>query len=585
MATQTQNNPVSIQQDMLRQRMPYVLFGVIFVVAVLFLRIIQFQFPQDPRVEREFALARQANAGRVERFESDRGRIYDRDGEPLAVNTREFRIGISPNLVSDPQQTANDLARILNLDPLELFTSIRDSNESYIYLATVDPDTWREIDALGLNLAIREERIQQRFYPQGTLACQILGFVGGVGEDAQGYLGVEGRYDGELAGGITDEEVSSLPFGVPEDLSALVGPGMDLVLTIDRDIQFLVERELLTAVESTGSTGGSIIVMDPNSGDVLGMASYPSFDCNAYAEVSDQSLLVNPAVSNAYEPGSAFKVVTVAAALQSGIISPDWTYFDEGRLDIGTDPVLNWDRNAYGLTNLTGVVVNSLNVGTATIALEMGWESFYTMLDEFGMGQLTQVDLQGEAEGSLRVPGDSLWSESDLARNSFGQAISVTPLQMLTAVNAIANDGVMMRPRVVSQIVEDGAVTDVSIRPLRTPISTANANLVTRMMVEAVEVGLDESARLPGYTVAGKTGTAEIPFALGYRNDAWIMTFVGFLPADDPVVSVIIKLDEPTSGRWASQVAAPVFRSLAERLVVLMEIPDDNVRRSLAAGG
>lgn len=583
MATQSQNNS-SIQQEMVRQRMPFVLFGVIFVVAVLFLRVIQFQFPQDPRVERAFADARAANEGRIERFESDRGLIFDRDGEPLAVNTRQFRVGISPDLVSDPQQAANDLARILNLDPLQLFTRLRDSDERYIYLATVDPETWREIDSLGLGLAIRDERIQQRFYPQGTLACQVLGFVGGIGEDAQGYLGVEGEYNDNLAGVITDEQVSSLPFGVPEDPSLLVGPGMDLVLTLDRDIQFLVERQLLTAVEATGSTGGSIIVMNPNTGDVLAMASYPSFDCNAYGEVNDQSLLTNPAVSSVYEPGSAFKVVTVAAALESGVVPPDWTYFDEGRLEIGTDPVMNWDRRAYGLTNLTGVLVNSLNVGTATIALEMGWEPFYRMLEEFGMGQLTQIDLQAEAEGIMRAPGDSQWSESDLARNSFGQAISVTPLQMLTAVNAIANDGVMMRPRVVYQRIEDGVVTDLPTAPLRTPISAATADLVTAMMVEAVEAGLDEGARLPGYSVAGKTGTAEIPFSLGYRDDAWIMTFVGFLPADDPQVSILVKLDEPQTGRWASQVVAPVFRSLAERLVVLMEIPDDNVRRSLVAG-
>lgn len=568
----------SVQQEMLRRRMPLVAAGLVVISVLLMLRLMGFQFLQDPRVASQFAAQRDANIGRTERFESSRGNIYDRDGEPMAVNSRQYRIGISPNLVSNAEQTANQLAAILNRDPLDMYNLIR-SNVPWVSLGTVDPETWRQIDALGL-FAIRVERVQRRLYPQGALASQLLGFVAGVGEDARGYNGVEGYYQGILAGRVRDQEVSTIPFGLPEDVTTL-RPGADLVLTIDRDIQFLAEMELQRSIAETGATGGTILIMNPRNGDILAMTSYPSFDPNAYFEVTNQEVLNNPAISDVFEPGSVFKVITVAAALEMGTITPNWTYNDQASIDIGGIRIENWDRRAHGLVDVTGVLVNSLNVGVATISTQMGWENFYRMLDRFGIGRRTQVDLQGEVEGLLRVPGDSLWSESDLGTNSFGQGVAVTPLQMLTAVNAIANGGLMMQPRVVYQYIDGEDVHQSRESAVRRPISPETARIVTEMMVATVRDGLDEAAQLPGYTVAGKTGTAEIPSALAYESGAYIMSFVGFLPADDPQVSILIKLDRPTSGRWASQVVAPIFRRLAERLVVLMQIPNDQIRAAL----
>jgi cell division protein FtsI/penicillin-binding protein 2 len=574
----------SLQQEMLRRRLPLVMIVMAAVGLLLLLRVISFQIQQDPRVLAEFAALREAGSGSIEHIESDRGRIYDRNGNPLAVNTRQYRVSISPNLVSNPARTAAQLAAILNEDELELYDLLT-SDVLWIPLATVPPEVWRQIDALGL-FAVKVDRVQRRLCPQGTLASQVIGIVYGVGEDAQGAYGVEGYYHQQLAAQVREQEVSKIPFDLPEDPEELEG-GADLVLTIDRNIQFLAESELQQAVLETGSEGGTIIIMNPRTGDVLAMASYPTFDCNAFYDVDDPSDLDNPAISAVYEPGSVFKVITVASALEAGVISPGWTYNDQGIFEIGGITIRNWDRQAHGVSDTTQVLVDSLNIGAATIASQMGPETFYAMLSNFGIGQLTRIDLYGEEAGLLRTPSDLTgeWSESDLGTNSFGQGLSVTPLQMLTAVNAIANDGVMMQPRVVYQIIDGDTIYPSRPYALRRPISAETAHIVTDMMVAVVRDGLDDQAQVPGYTIAGKTGTAEISDVVGYLSNQYIMSFVGFLPADDPQVSVLIKLDRPTSGRWASEVVAPVFSRLTSRLVVLLEIPTDAARRALAQAG
>ncbi len=576
---------MTLQQEMLRQRSPFVLIGLVVVGLLLLLRVISFQFPQDPRVMAEFAAVREASSGSTERVESDRGQIFDRNGNPLAVNTRQYRIFVSPNLISNPARTASQLALILNQDEFEIYEILNSDETGGVPLGVVDPTTWQEIRNLDL-FGIKSERVHRRLYPQGTLGAQVIGFVYGTGEEARGAYGVEGYYNQRLSGRARDQEVSNIPFDIPEDVAASLQDGASLVLTLDRDVQFLVESELQRAVTETGSLRGTIIVMNPRNGDILAMASYPSYDPNAFYEVSERDLR-NPTISDTYEPGSVFKLLTVAAALDTGTITPDWTYNDTGVFEIGGIRVQNWDRQAHGIVDTTQVLVKSLNVGTSVIAREMGWETFYERLDFFGIGRLTRVDLEGEEAGILRTPNDlsGEWSESDLATNSFGQGLSVTSLQMLAAVNAIANDGLMMKPRVVSQIVDGDTIYDARTTALERPISAETAHTVTDMMVNVVNNGLDEMAQVPGYTVAAKTGTAQIWGVVDYLPDLFIMSVIGFLPADDPQVSVLYMLDRPRSGRWASQVVAPYFSDLVSRLVVLLEIPADDMRGVLVADG
>ncbi len=572
-----QASGVQQRDEMFNQRLPFVLVGMVIISGLLILKLLSFQqlAPEvvnelRPDYNREISLA------------TARGIIYDHTGQRLAVNTIEYRIGISPNLVSEKQRVAAQLSTILGLDELATYQSLN-SDQPWVQLAVgVNAAVGQELERLkqdGL-IALTIEKTPRRNYPQGTLAAQILGFVAG---NLRGYYGVEGKFQDQLAARPRTEVISDIPFELPPEQEA--DQGADIYLTIDRDIQFMVESQLVEAINSTGAKSGTIIVMNPRSGDLLAMASYPSYDPNAFREVQNPEDLKNSAISGIYEPGSVMKVVTVAAALEAGDITSQWTYNDQGRLDMAGIPVFNWDRQAHGVVDVTGVLVQSLNVGAANIALAMGPSDFYKGMSKFGFGRLTGVNLQGEEGGIMHVPGDSEWSESNLLTNSYGQGISVTPLQMITAVSAIANDGLMMQPNIVQRIIRDGQESVSKPIALGRAVSADVANLVRDMMVQVVQNGLDDQASLPGYTVAGKTGTAEIPIPTGYRSDAFIMSFIGFLPADDPQVIVLIKLDAPTSGRWASQVAAPVFRRLAERLVLLMEIPPDAVRQALAAQG
>jgi cell division protein FtsI (penicillin-binding protein 3) len=572
---------ISVQQETLRRRLPVVVAALLILSITLVIRMILFQAPQDPQVASYIDRVRNANYGTTRNETSARGMIYDRNGQPLAVNTLKYRIGISPNLVSNEEDTIAELSAILGRDPLEI-RRIVTSNAQWELLATnVEPDVWRRIAELDY-ISIGVESIPERYYPQGDLLSQVIGFVGWDVDVLRGYIGVEGRYEEDLAGRVRRQEVSNIPFTVPQDEQRL-DRGADIVLTIDRDIQYLAQMELQAALEATGAQSGTVIVMNPNNGDILAMISLPTFDSNNYQEVDDNRILRNPAVADVYEPGSVFKVLTVAAALEKKTITPTWTYIDNGSIEVGGRTYLNWDRQAYGQMDVEGMLVNSLNVGAASIAVEMGTDDFYSMISTFGIGQRTGVDLPFEAAGLVKMPNrDADWSPSDLGSNSFGQGISVTSLQMLNAVNVIANGGLLVQPRVVSQVVRGGNVDNLEPIIIRRSLSEETAQIVTNMMVNVVERGLDNQAMLPGYTIAGKTGTAQIANALGYEEGTSKVSFIGFLPADDPQISILVMLDRPRSSIWATYTAAPVFRNLAEKLVLMLEIPTDDVRYALA---
>lgn len=564
---------LSPQQTTIQSRLPFVIIFLVSMAGLLLIQLANFQFyPRD--VAQELELRGDANSNSIRRIPAERGLVYDRDGEPLAFNALQYGVGISPNLVSDPRRLASELALILEQDEFELYQAMT-SDESWVLIARpVRADQGQAIADLD-EISVTIEPIPRRFYPQGALAGHVIGFV--IEDGLRGTMGVEGSYNDTLAGRVLDQTVSNIPFDLPE-ADPTEQRGQDVVLTIDRDIQFWVESELQLAISETGSTRGTIIVMDPNNGDILAMASHPPFDPNNFADVEDPNLLRNPAVSDVYEPGSVMKVLTVASALEKGTIAPDWTYNDQGTFELGGIVIENWDNNAYGVVDAAQVLIRSLNIGATTISLEMGTDNFYSMMRSFGLGQPTGIDLFAEESGILKVPGDSDWSESDLGTNSFGQGVSVTPLQMITAFAAIANDGIMRQPRVVKQIITDEGVQEAQPVTIRRVISAETANIVTDMMVRTVNEGVPQAV-LPGYTIAGKTGTAEIPTAIGYEDDS-IVTFVGFMPADDPEVVILVKLDRPDE-YWGSRVAAPIFKRLADRLVILLEIPVDGVRQSL----
>ncbi|MDQ7025784.1 MAG: penicillin-binding protein 2 [Anaerolineae bacterium] len=578
---------VNPQQEIINSRLPIVTIGLVVISIALLFSLARFQqYPAS--IQREFEIREQSNISSVRRLPAVRGVIYDRDGVPLAFNVLQYEVGVSPNLIAGSEtarRIAQELGVTLGLDEFEILQSISDPTQSWQQIARpVSAEVGQEIADMDF-LPIVINPLSRRSYPQGTLAAPLIGFV--IDDNARGAMGVEASYNDQLAGQPIDQTVSNIPFNTPTDFDSASQRGMDIVLTIDRDIQYWVELELQRAVEEQGATGGSIIVMDPRNGEILALANYPTFDPNHFEDVENPDILRNAAIDSVYEPGSIMKVLTIAGAIDLGVITPQWTYNDTGRLEVGGVVTQNWDRNAYGLVDTTQLLINSLNVGAATVSLQMGPELFYTSLDRFGFGQPTRIDLRGEEGGIMRIPGEEGWSESDLAANAYGQAISVTPLQMITAVSAIANDGLIYQPRVVRQIINGDEIRNPQPTVSRA-ISADTAHILTNMMVRIVEENpiYVENARLEGYSIAGKTGTAQIASPLGYETCATcvIASFIGFFPADDPQVLILVKLDRPRD-YWGSVAAAPVFRNVAQRLALLLGIPTDDVRLGLVNAG
>jgi len=510
-----------------------------------------------------------------------RGRVWDHNGHLFVGNLVRYNISASPALVSAPEETAAILAAYLGIDETELAERLA-SDLLWVPIGQdVSQDVGERIAGEGM-VGITVDPVWKRTYPEGRLAAHVLGFVNA---EEQGYYGVEGYYDTELRGQVgtrvyqRDPWNQIIPLGLADDDPPQ--PGVDLVLTIDRTVQALVEEELATALAETGAESGVIIVMDPRTGAILALAAAPVYDPNQYAKVLDARLFINPAISGQYEPGSVFKVLTVAVAVENGLVSPGTLFYDEGRIEVGGQIIENATREAYGEVTLTDVLVRSLNVETAKITAMLGPERFYQGIRAFGIGLRTSVDLEGEIVGEMRVPGNWDWHESDLATNGFGQGVAVTPLQMVAAVAAIANDGVLMQPYVVAEKrYADGRVEKAQPVPTNRAVSPETARLVTEMMAQTVEQGA-KRAQVPGYRIAGKSGTAQWPTPLGYDAEKTIASFVGFAPADDPQVIVLVRLDNPASSEWGTQTAAPSFARLAQRLFVLLKIPPDDIRVGL----
>lgn len=513
---------------------------------------------------------------------AERGDITDINGHLLALDTVAWDVSVSPPLVVGGEDLAGDLSDILGIPATTVLTAF-DSDAPWYQLAKgVDfevGETVRALDAGGVSC----DPIPRRYYPEGSLMAHVVGIVNTTGV---GFYGVEGYYNQTLRGTEGHKTVEQGPDGTELPLlpleEILSNPGTSLVLTVDRNIQFIAAQELRKALEEFKAESGTVLILDPQTGAILADVSYPTFDPNDFVN-ADPELLADPAVSDMWEPGSIFKIITWAAALDSGTISPGTTFYDEGALEVGGRIIRNWNRQGNGLVTMTDGLVKSLNTVAAFISTSMGKETFYTYLRRFGFGILTDIDLQSEGPGMMKLPGDSTWFPSELGTNSFGQGIAVTPMQMIVAVSAVANHGTLMKPYAVHKLIstdpETGEEHVVQVQPMvvRRAVSQETAHTLTDMLVEVIDRGAT-LAQVPGYRIAGKTGTAQVPTAYGYHDTDTIASFVGFAPADDPQFIVLVKLDKPRASPWGSQTAAPTFRAIAERLFAYMQIPPDEIR-------
>jgi cell division protein FtsI/penicillin-binding protein 2 len=525
-------------------------------------------------------------------FYPPRGEIYDRNGNLLAGNKTVYEIDL--DLTANPDLPTVKLALQMSgidLNEVNYRISQEPATAKFITLADFVPADKTDIlinlqkkahgDLSGKNLdAIYFKAHFARSYPENDLASNVLGFVA---QDNHGYMGVEEKYDNILAGIPVRLLVPADPRRVTEYPN--IPPGQTIILTIDREIQASIEQILDQALTSTGASSGTIVVMDPLTGDVLAMSSTPRMNLNDYQSISTifpGETPFNRAISQAYEPGSVLKILTMSGALDSNTVQPDTVFFDPGYIIVGGNRIEDWNGLPWGYQDMTGCLANSLNVCLAHVSTLMGNDLFYSYMQRFGLGHATGIDLAQETSGHLKLPGDSDWYPVDLGTNAFGQGVSATPIQMVMAASALANDGKMVYPHVLYAQIQDGKQIDTKTQVVGTPISAGTAHTITNMLANALETE-SSGALIPGYRIAGKTGTAQIPLPTGGYDAVNInASFIGWGPVDDPRFIVYIWLEKPQSNKAASVVAAPIFKQVVEKLIVLMNIPPDAMRLQMA---
>jgi len=351
--------------------------------------------------------------------------------------------------------------------------------------------------------------------------------------------------------------------------------GASIVLTLDRVIQSAIEDELKDGVTRYGAERGSVIVMDPRSGAILGMATYPTYDPNYYYAINDAKVQLNPIISDIFEPGSVLKPVIMSAAIEEGLVTPQTTFNDTGPVKVAEYTINTFDGQHHGVQTMTQVLEKSNNIGMVWVGQQLGAETMYDYLRRFGLGEKTGVELEGETQNTLKEPNK--WNVATVATTSFGQGVALTPLQILNAINVIANDGILMQPYIVSRRQPSTGDPETTLpTPVRHVISPATAGDISAMMVSVIENGVATLARVPGYYLAGKTGTAQVPDEKGaYSPDRKIISFVGFGPIDNPQFSILIKLDNPSGLSFASGTAAPMFKRMAEKIINYLQLPPD----------
>lgn len=561
-----------------RVRIGVVAFAFAAIGLVIVGRAYQLQIQRGDR----YAQAAERQSGRTNRVTAKRGVIKDRHGAELAITVDVDSIFAEPRRIADPDAAATKLAKILELPEAKLAEKLK-SKRAFRYLRRrVGPDVAAKVRELGIEgIGIRPE--PKRFYSNRDLAAHVLGFTNTEG---QGRAGIERTFDATLRGksyelpGLRDalgNSVFSQGF-VPQ----AVLEGDDVVLTMDRHIQHVAEVELERAVKDNGGDAGMVIVLQPRTGDVLALASYPKFNPNNLRDSgSDEHL--NRVVSQVYEPGSTMKLVTIAASLDEGVIEPNDTVDCEGgQWKVGRRTIRDANHK-YGVLSIADVLKLSSNICSAKIGMELGRERLHKWLYKFGFGAKSGIELPGEVRGLIR-PHDR-WRDIALANISFGQGLSVTALQVAQAAATIANGGRRVSPRIVQSVTDKAGV----VRPTERPepvrvLSEKTATALTKMMLEVTQSGgTAPQAAIPGFNVAGKTGTSQKidEVTKAYSHSLYVASFVGFVPAERPEVVVLVVVDQPEKSIYGGTVAAPAFRRIATAALASLEIyPDDPAARA-----
>lgn len=552
--------------------------GIILFIFLIIFRMFNLQILNH---EYYAALATDQHS-RDETLLPGRGEIY-LDGAPgkppvlAATNVTRTIVYAVPKEITDRTGTAAKLAALLDMPVADITPKLEGDGNYTVIKKQVEDSVAKQVKEMGL-IGIGTEPETVRYYPERTLASHVLGFLGFQGTNRVGQYGIEGNFEAALAG-------SAGLLGIEKDLAGrwitvasrnfvAAQDGEDIHLTIDSAIQYKAQEVLKSAVESNQAAGGSVIVMDPKTGAVMAMASYPEFDPNEYNKVPDISYYTNSALTSDYEPGSVFKPITMAAAINDGKVTPDTTYEDTGVVSIDEFNIKNSDGKANGIQNMTQVLEKSLNTGMIFVEQKLGHKNFRDYVHKFGFGEKTGIELPNEGIGNL----DNFEKKSDIffATSSYGQGHTVTPIQLITSYTALANGGKLMKPYIVSKRVRAGGKEEVT-KPEKAgqPIDSKTAATVSAMLVNVIENGHGKRAAVPGYYLAGKTGTAQVPYKdrAGYDPSKNIGSFVGYGPVDNPQFLMLVRIDEPHNVNFAESTAAPAWGEIAAFILNYLQVP------------
>lgn len=554
----------------------FFIFGLLIISRLAQLQIFDYRYYQSRALEiRNFEKEIQPERGKI--FVEEKG-----EKKPVAINIDSYTLYAVPEEIDEPTAIAEKIAPIIGIlseknkndDWADLVKKLSKENDWYEALKkNITQEEVAVVNKLDLK-GIKIETSSKRFYPEGKYFSQLLGFVGFDGDKRVGRYGLESYYENIISGkeGLIKGEKTQGDILIATAKTTTIKPkdGADIILTINRSIQIKTCEILEEAIKKYEAEKGTIIVVEPKTGEILALCNWPYFDPNKYNEVKDISLFSNEAISAQYEPGSIFKIITFATALEEEKITPETTYEDKGLVKINGYTIKNAGEKVYGKQTMKDVLVKSINTGAVFMSHLIGLENFRRYVEKFGFGKPTGIELPAEAKGDIKNLSEK--KEIYLATASFGQGIAVTPLQMTMAFAVLANNGKLMKPYLVKEIISGDFVTKIKPEEQTQVISPLTAEVLKEILISCVKNGWGKRAAVKGYLVAGKTGTAQVAYLKGY-SEKTIHSFAGFAPADDPKFVALVKLDNPKSASFSDQTAAPTFGKLADFLLKYFEIP------------
>lgn len=555
----------------MEQRNPRLRWLVVWVLAVVWMGAVLARLSYlQLFCYSEYLAKAQHQQQRIFEISPMRGTIYDRQGRELAVSLPMDSIFGDPAEINDVPMVARLLSRVLGVSAEDLETKIREARTPVRLARKLSPETVQRIADMNLR-GIFFQKENRRMYPQRELAASVLGYVD---VDEKGIGGIEYSLDEEIRG--RPGRMMVMADGRRrwyDRRESAADPGASVTLTIDETIQYIAEKELAQAMKDTHARHGTVVVQDPNTGELLAVANWPTFDPNDAGAYPDDARM-DRAVAAAYEPGSTFKVITLTGAIENGVANPDELVDCQmGQILVGGRLIHDWKK--FGVLSVRGILANSSDVGAIKMALRLGAPKFYSTILSFGIGQPTGIELPGENRGLLR-PIEN-WSANSIGSLAMGQEVSVTPIQIVSAISAVANGGTLYRPRIVREILGGPAGAPHAGAEPRQATDGRTAAKVREMMEDVILEGTGKAAQLDGYTAAGKTGTAQkIDPATGrYSASEYNASFVGFAPVNNPAVTILVVLDSPVGAHHGGQVGGPVFKRIAEQVLAYLDVPHD----------